>query len=344
MNNNGYELIYLTGFSQGGTTLLMSLLDYHPDLLVYPDEPAFGRLFKRAPNYKSPRHIAADFLFGTPNPIHLASEAGTKNIKGKKFPAATENEFARIGTVLDQNWIERKKLRGIPENEFDHAGFFKKYHGCLIKALIENREITPKMAVTFAFEALENAYPAAARGRRIRTFKGPLSGVSVTKLDWFRTHFKGAIVFIYRHPHARLYSQILHFRQKGRSQCAPRLRESFLGFVRLCIHNAREQNEAQKIAKLPYIISINYEDLVNDCEKTMKNLCRQLDIPFNEIVLKPTKLGIAVKNPTDRTGGDGAVSNASLYKYKKGLTFWEKMIFSIILAGSRPYFMFFTQK
>jgi len=316
---------------------LMSLLDGHPDLLVYPDEPAFGKIFRRAQHYRSAKHVAADFLFGTTNPVHLASEAGTGNVKSKKLPAAYENDFEKIYSRAYHHWLSHKRLRGIPDNGFDHAGFFQMYHEHLAAALKEDQEITPKTTVSLAFEALEYAFPSRHGKKRRWTFKGPLSGVSTKKLDWFRENFSGTIVFIHRNPHARLYSQMLHFRKKGRPQYAPRLRESITGFLRLCARNVREQREAKKIAQSPDVISIEYEELVTDCEKTMKNLCKKLGIVFNEIVVRPTKLGVSVKNPTDRTGGSGAVSIASVYKYRQELTFLEKILFSIALKYSSSF-------
>lgn len=321
----------------------MSLLDGHPQLLVYPDEPSFGRLFKRQQHYISSRHLAADFLFGTPNSIHLAHEVGSSGIKDKKKPAVSESMYNSIDDIFQSTWLNQKKLRGLRDENFRHHDFFVKYYKSLIPLIKNCDDLTPKKAVSFAYVALENACPSNTNPYRIRTFKGPLSGVSYAKLDWFRQNYKGPIVFIHRNPYARLYSQILQFRAKNRPEIAPRFSESILGFIRLCVKNACEQFEAKKIARAPGVVSIHYEELVTNCSGTMQKLCEQLSIDFKDIVLHPTKLGIPVKNPTDRTDANhGGISAASIYKYKKGLTPIEKILFSITLAVSKFIFLLKT--
>ena len=39
--------VYITGLMKSGTTLLLALLDGHPNILAYPDEPSFNRLWAR---------------------------------------------------------------------------------------------------------------------------------------------------------------------------------------------------------------------------------------------------------------------------------------------------------
>lgn len=309
----------------------MSLLDGHPQLLVYPDEPSFGRLFKRQQHYLSTRHLAADLMFGTPNPLHFAYEVETNNPKDKVFPAASEEMYKKIANIIGSDWLINKKLRGLSETRFNHYEFFNKYHSALVSMLLKCDDLTPKKAVSFSFAALNSAFPAET-DNRYQTFKGPLSGVSYKKLDWFRANYEGPIIFIHRNPYARLYSQTLQFLAKKTPYLAPRMRDSFVGFIRLCFRNAREQQEARKIAKLSSVISVRYEDLVSDCEGTMKELCKQLNISFDKKVLIPTKLGVPVINPTDRTGGaDGEISRTSVFKYKKNLTAGEKSTLFIML-------------
>ena len=281
--NSNPELIWITGFSQGGTTLLMSLLDGHPDLLVYPDEPAFGKLFKRQNHYVSLQHFIADFLFGTTNHLHFAQEAGTENVKNKTYPAAIEADYNKIHNIFSEKWVENKRLRGLELNsDFDQVNFFLNYHNALLDKIKKITEINAKDVVRVSFEALNKAYPVVASNKRVRTFKGPLSSVYFHKLDWFRENYNGKIIFIHRNPYARLYSKIMHLRKKGRPARAPRLRESFFGFMRLCNANARDYSQSVKISKEKDIISIYYEDLVNDCEKTMRYICKKLKIHFHE--------------------------------------------------------------
>jgi hypothetical protein len=326
------ELIWITGFSQGGTTLLMSLLDGHPDLLVYPDEPAFGKIFKRRSHYLSIKHFLADFIFGTTNPIHLAKEVGTQNPKSKWYPAVSETEYEKIKSILNSKWLASKTLRGINNVEFNEKTFFNNYFRKILDLMENVNEIDPKIAVNLAFKALEYSYPQGRDRNCIYTFKGPLSSVSVEKLDWFRNNFRGLIIFIHRNPYARLYSQILHFRQKGRPHAGPKLNESLIGFLRLCIANAKDYTQSLKISRMENVISIRYEDLVGNCEGTMHSLCAKLQIPFDKVLLRPTKLGYIVKNPTDRTGDDGSVSTTSLFKYKDGLNTIERLTFASTLV------------
>jgi len=92
------SIVWLTGHSQAQTTLLLSLLDGHFDLLVYPDQPSFRRLFERLDSYKNARHIIADFLFGTLNPIHYAREVRIAQDFKSKDKAAVH--------IPDKNFFE----------------------------------------------------------------------------------------------------------------------------------------------------------------------------------------------------------------------------------------------
>ena len=61
----------VTGPPQSGTSLLMALLDGSREFLVYPDEPSFPIMLKARTGYRDSGHLGRDWLFGTPNPIHL---------------------------------------------------------------------------------------------------------------------------------------------------------------------------------------------------------------------------------------------------------------------------------
>jgi Sulfotransferase family len=60
MNSLAESPIFIAGYPRSGTTLLPSLLDSHPDLLVYPRETQFFRLV--LPLFKHDPQLALDFL------------------------------------------------------------------------------------------------------------------------------------------------------------------------------------------------------------------------------------------------------------------------------------------
>ena len=60
MNSLAESPIFIAGYPRSGTTLLPSLLDSHPDLLVYPRETQFFRLV--LPLFRRDSQLALDFL------------------------------------------------------------------------------------------------------------------------------------------------------------------------------------------------------------------------------------------------------------------------------------------
>ena len=180
-------MVWLSGHSQSGTTLLLSLLDGHSQCLVYPDEPSFGRLFARKDSYKSALHMKLDFLCGTPNPVHFGEEAQLAPDLKRRHHAAVNPEH--LDTTIDFHQLSAgKTLQGLEEQEFDHASFFTKYHEWLSGALEDMDNVDPKAIVEIAFTALRHAIvetrPDMPHGPLLM-FKQPHSSLQGNSLDWF---------------------------------------------------------------------------------------------------------------------------------------------------------------
>lgn len=330
------RIIWIAGPSQSGTTLLMSLMDGHPELLVYPDEPHFPRIFQRAPLYASGKQMFLDFLYGTNNPVHLARDVGFRTTN-RKPPIVDEsaeewlNEIPRI--------VRAKTLYGVSAPSFDHVRFFSSYFASLLGNAVKAETVSPQTLIDWAYRAVE-AGEAAVRCKsrprgRIPAFKMPMRDVDRTKIEWFRAHYGGRIVFIRRNPYARLWSQIADRARRGRPERAPRLLCSSRGFVRLALFRALDEREAAWLVSQPGIVTVRYEALAMNPRGEMRRLCAELGLSFDEVVCEPTRLGYPVKNRTDHRRKGTGVSRESLNAYRRELSLGEKLIFGACLVAVR---------
>ena len=124
---NKYEWIerpvLITGLPGSGTSLLMDLIDGHPDILVYPEEPYFRDVFRR--RYKSKDHLLIDWKIGTSNPMHKPCDWLKESMKSHNpnlFEPITVNTRLRenILSLNDMNGC----LRGKDTSVFNEKKIF----------------------------------------------------------------------------------------------------------------------------------------------------------------------------------------------------------------------------
>jgi len=312
------QYVYVTGFSQGGTTLLMSLLDGHNRMSVYPDEPSFPRLFSRKSQYQSARHMIADWYFGTPNPLHMGREhvpgLGERHVKGDS-PAVSPAAYAFISEV--DLPVRSKRIRGLEQApDFDHEQFFARYYERLEERMRAIDSVSPDEVVRGTFDALD--YAKNETGHDIRLFKHPMSNVRHERLDRFRESFPdGAIIFLYRHPLARLYS---FAKSRESRQTAGSGRTGYRHYIKMALKNARDYHEFRRIKKRADVLSVCYEDLVANPSGVMQRVCNHLNIPYEDICEIPTKLGRRVSVGTSRVHNGSEVSTDAIHKWRRGLS------------------------
>ncbi|NLE49364.1 MAG: sulfotransferase [Sandaracinaceae bacterium] len=314
--------IFITGLMRTGSTLFLSLLDNHPELLVYPDEPSFERLYDR--QYESPAHLRDDFLFGTPNPLHLYEAIRAEHLDPIGFSARGWEPVPRslrvASEILDRA-IQGLKLRGALTDE---AAFdFRAYHRVLGRELDALDEISPRGAILAAARAAAAAIPKRTNPRFF-VYKQPLPHFrEQSVVRFFRDFPDGKLIVLLRDPRAFLAS-MLDYTDEERIGLGALLRrelyflrrlavleDDFLGFAGLEARYGAER-----------VLILRYESLILELEETMARVADFLGIAFDEAMLQPSKLGHPVRVPTAAQGAEGGgtrIYDASLERYRDRL-------------------------
>lgn len=345
------ERILITGFSQGGTTLLLSLFDGHSGLSVYPDEPGLMRPYQRWPGYRSGQHLMIDCLVGTPDPVHLGDlfwQAGDRpNLQSRTSPVvrAPDTVIHDLRRRLP-DMVKRKRLRGLEEQltTAEHERYFDRYYTLYLDRYAHAPATTLSELLNAYFAAHQAGLEeigAEARHGRTQLIKQPISGMRALY------HLNGLsqalgrphIVFLERNPFARLLSNIKH---KSRHTDAPaRLRSRPRAFVFRAAKNAYDWalycRLKKDLEKMPNLVVINYDRLASDTADAMHRLAAQLGLAFEDILLRTTKLGIDQQVVTNRTGAIGSASNTSVDRWRKELSPAEIGIQATLILAAHLY-------
>lgn len=329
-------MIWLTGHTHSGTTMLMSMLDGHPDCLVYPTEPFFYALCNRY-KFSSNAQMRQFFLFNSRNSLHCRDEQ-------LEFETTSSDDqdlnFDALSEAL-QALALHKKIPELSQIDFPHETFFSAYFARLVGDLESIVAPDPKQYPQAAFSALRAAVtatrPEMETGPHL-AFKDPLGQFRPGMLDWFlNTWPDGKVVFLRRDTHARVWSHIQHDVRHGRPNV--RLSTDRSAFTGVCKSYARDRIYSSLLPDNDRILKIDYEALVTNPRKTMAHVCDFLGIAFDECVTRSTCLGIDAKPRTNRTGSNKINTN-SLLKWKGNLTKAEQLIikYYLLRASSRKLY------
>lgn len=317
--------IFITGLMRTGSTLFLSLIDGHPELLVYPDEPSFERLYGR--RYSSPQHLRDDFLFGTPNPLHLYEGVRREAFDPIGF-SSREWEPIPEDLKVDEGTIERAmkalKLRGAMDEALDFD--FERYHKALREELDSLTEVSPRGAIIATARALETALPRSERKRRF-VYKQPLPHFRAESAARFFEDFpEGKMIVLHREPRALLAS-LLDYTEAERGGVLARLKRELYFLRRLGVLEAdiRGYASLREIYGEERVFDLHYETLIADVEAAMRQVAEFLGVEFVEMLCTPTKLGQPVRVPTAIAsasgGGEGPtrIYEGSLERYREDL-------------------------
>ena len=123
-------------------------------------------------------------------------------------------------------------------------------------------------------------------------------------------NLKPRLICLVRDPRAVLASSI----QSKSMQCADseisRLAEAW----------ARHLWAAKKLAKDYPLKMVRYEDLCLNPEQEMRNLCQWLEIPFEEVLLRPTLWGEVFVGNSSFESHQGGIGQSSVERWKKTLS------------------------
>ena len=322
--------IFVTGLMKSGTTLLLSLLDGHPDILAYPDEPSFHRTLLR--EYESREQMLVDFLYGTPNRAHFGAEILERDPELLKADLLSWSEPAPFSTVPSRDefeeLVDNKVLRSMDEPQQEKAidleAYFEEIYG-----FFEDESVrTPKELIRRTMKALAKARRADAdAGYEHWLFKQPFAHFREGKLDWFRdTYPAGKMIVLLRDPRGYVNSLLDYVQARwpdGRKWRLPPDVARMLSFltrvtdVRSDYRGFLFLDEREPVVD---VLPLTYESVVRNTEGTMRRVARFLELPFDDILTRPTKLGVSVRvtTATDDTKADKV--------YSKSVRKWEHQL------------------
>jgi hypothetical protein len=335
--------VYVTGLMKTGSTLLLALLDGHPELLVYPDEPSFERLFGR--EYADRDELVRDFMFGTPNPLHfnrfvqeeLLAPSGFSPRDWRAVPNLPALDELGRGALAEQ--IE---LRGVEPgaHEFDVVA----YHQALADELSALRDVDRRGAVVATARALAVGAGRAETPPARWLFKQPLSTFRRSSFEWFFGAFpRGSAVVLVRDPRAYVMSLLDYVDRNTGGRWSALARASY--FVRRL---ATLEDDYRSFASTPAeygsdrVLVVRYEDLITDTERAMRELARFLGLRFDPSLVTPSKAGGRVRVPTATRDGGDRVYTGSLDRYRRDLgrarvAMVDAAIHSILESPACPY-------
>jgi hypothetical protein len=312
--------VYVTGLMKTGSTLLLALLDGHPELLVYPDEPSFERLFGR--DYGDRDELVRDFLFGTPNPLHFNRFVQDGLLAASGFSPRDWRPVPKL-PALDQidriALAEEIELRGVDSSA--HAFDVVAYHRTLADELATIHTVDRRALVVATARALAAGAGRAATPPVRWLFKQPLSNFRRSSFEWFFGAFpRGSVVVLVRDPRAYVTSLLDYVDQNTGGRWSALARTSY--FLRRL---ATLEDDYRSFASAPAeygsdrVLVVRYEDLITDTERAMGELATFLGLTFDSSLVTPSKAGGRVRVPTATRAEADRVYAGSLDRYRDDL-------------------------
>lgn len=306
--------VFLTGLMKSGTTLLLGLMDGADGVVCYPDEPSFDRLWSR--RYDDAEHMLRDWIYGTPNPMHLSKVM--QEAHGQDFDprgaALPKEKYPPLSEI--ERHCARSLLRGVDQVEGERLFDRLQYLQGLVQPPLDG--LTRTALVKRTVQAFHRAQRRPLAEPLAWAFKQPMPIVDPLFLEWFWAQFPGGkIVFIVRDPRAYYVSRIDYTRRSGLLQKLAALRR------RLLILSAVEADYRQITAihrrADPRVCFVRYEDLVVDAVSVMQRVAGFVGVPYTEAMSRPTKLGLAAEMPTATREGGSTVFQSSKDRWRDRL-------------------------
>ena len=251
-------LVY--GPRKAGTTLLQSLLDGSPALLMIPGELKLKVFVRRKGRSKE-------------DPMGLFVERG-RSIFAALFERKPGGQGIQAKDGPEFSGLSRARLSAL----FDAGEYVARLSELLARKPTNLGGILTGDASAFA------ASLRGGHGDTTRWASKEVGGDPGEVLDLFLQHFpRGRIVFAVRQPEFVVRSILLKRRRKGGRMS-----------IRRIFHECRD---AQNIVSychnhaLGRDVVVAYERLTADTAREIARICQELKIPFDEIMTVPTTLG-----------------------------------------------------
>lgn len=243
--------VFLCGHRKSGTTLLLNLLDSHPELSVYPADSGF--FYRYYP-------LAEIQNYSTKQKIDVMVNQTIKNL---------ENEFSKLSDD-DKHEIA-----------FDVDSFKQEFLDLSSKSNITSKDMLISLALLY-----QKYSPAQNQNMWVEK----TTSTEIYALDILKWFPKAKFIHLIRDPRDNWASLQSGWekRYKDFNDSKERLLQSLLERGKLGMEFAQLNNKI--IGPKQYLI-LKFEDLTQNPESTLKKIASFLNIEYNEILLKPTICG-----------------------------------------------------
>ncbi|MBT8400278.1 MAG: sulfotransferase [Rhodothermia bacterium] len=288
-----WQYLFIAGASRSGTTLLMNLLDGHPDLVVFPMEHRVFPGFFRTPPENRPAYFHGSFIEDR--------AAGQQSILASK--ALHDKYRERMERELGIDFFL----------DVDHEKFLETYRKTLGPSQPTLRAVLDSLMV--ALLSSSRAVPKTADSFRYAVFKDPFTTEFFAQ-ETAKELPKSRFIHIIRNPYARYCSV------KRRNIRTARLTQR--RFVKRVYYRDFVTGLAEEsIASLGSAIDnrdsigedryrlILFEDLVAEPDSVMRAACAWLEVPFHDNLTSPSKLGSRMESGSSFAPVSGVDSEAS---------------------------------
>jgi hypothetical protein len=257
---------FVIGPGKSGTTLMISLLDNHPDLSVIPLEIKFYHGFNTLRRNSSYDHLNQFFMFNT-----------------------------KISLLDPQSNLEPDVMN---EGYVDFSNVdFHKFREAMNEKVKDNKETSYQQSLLPSYiKDLHQAYAKSLNRKGVQGFALKEGCHGLPYIDKMRKDFTDAkFIVMVRDPRDIFYSyrSIAAFRQKGN------LHASFGSHINL-FHFLFGDYGTSILSYMEYfnttknddsVIFVRYEDLVENVDKEMYKVSKFLGINFSKTMLEPTNAG-----------------------------------------------------
>jgi hypothetical protein len=321
--------VLISGQMKVGGTLFSCMLDGSSDLFVLPDVTEFRILFQK--EYKNSRHMAFDWALGFNN-IFQGSKEPLFNFDPSDKKTTIPLEYTELPLSL---FKLRGNFRGL--NSWEDYFSMNEYHRTLKILLEKNVESKKDVIRSTVLSTIAACHDKGLSQNITRWgYRGIQSVLtSIFKKvqlqdneveEFFKTFPQGLAIFQVRAPHAIVLSLGNHYK-KARSSFG-RIHHwiSFLNDCKIAHESLKMTIDFQNKYSPEKLMIVKYEDIIEDPEGTMSEICPFLGISYSSLLTFPTLLGQPSTVITAFETDGSKVDESKSYKWRKKLSVIRKLI------------------
>lgn len=271
--------LFIHGYSKSGTSLLVALLDGHPDINVIPEE--------------------SDYFDG----IYFLVKQFIKSDKLNLEQKIDIIYYQLTHSTHIKNFFEGKNEND-PRGNFDYRDFDTTAFEETFKAYLKQSGISHQ----HVFDALAKAYIVGTKKSANQKYwleKTPYHDLNVSNREQLLNN------------HFDHYKVIHIFRDPRDNYLAYSKKRPELSIYDICFEWKRISNLALKWKKKEHNLIIRYEDLVLKTEETMKQILAFLSLKSDDCIYEPTKNGVPWLGNSMFGQKSTKISSDRVNRYKK---------------------------